>query len=96
MGMLIAVAVIALGGLAIGIAGGIYGARTQRWALAILGTVGSYYALVGGAWAFFLMESDNRSLTAFAEAFWALAKSLLLLGLVPLLIAFAISAAISR
>lgn len=58
MGMLIAVAVIALGGLAI------HGARTHQWALAILGTVGSYYALVGGAWAFFLMESDNRSLTA--------------------------------
>ena len=96
MGLLIAAVVIAIGALAIGVGGGIHAARTQQWLPAIAATVGSYYLLVGGAWAFFLMETDNRSLQAFLEAFWALAKSLLLLGLVPLLIAFGISAALAR
>ena len=96
MGMLIAVVIIAFGGLAIGIAGGIHGARTQQWLLSVTGTVISYYLLVGIPWAWFIMNSDSNPIQAFLEAFWALAKTLLLLGLVPLLIAFAISAAISR
>lgn len=96
MGLLIAIVVIALGALAIGVGGGIHAGRTQQWLPAVAATVGVYYVLVGGAWAWFLMDSDNRSLQAFLEAFWLLAKSLLLLGLIPLLIAFAISAALAR
>ncbi|MDP9140422.1 MAG: hypothetical protein M3O62_06465 [Pseudomonadota bacterium] len=94
--MLIAAAFIVVGALAIGIAGGIHAGRTHQLALPVIWTVGSYYVLIGTPWALLLMESDGNTLRAFAEAFVALAKSLLLLGLVPLLITFAISYAASR
>jgi hypothetical protein len=96
MGMLIAVAFIVVGSLAIGIAGGIHAGRTQQLALPVFWTVGSYYVLIGTPWAWLLMESDGNALRAFGEAFLALARSLLLLGLIPLLITFAISYAASR
>ena len=97
MGMLIAVVLIGFGGFAIGSAGGAYAGRTHQWLLATAGTVGSYYLVVGIPWAWLIMESDSATpLRAFAEAFVALARTLLLLGLIPLAITFVISALIAR
>lgn len=96
MGMLIAIATIVLGSLAIGVVGGIHAARGQQYLLSAAGTIGVYYVLVGVPWALLLMESGNASLRAFVEAYVAIAKTLLLLGLIPLLITFAISLAAAR
>ncbi len=96
MGMLIAIALIVVGAFAIGIAGGIHAGRTHQLALPVVWTVAGYYVLIGVPWALLLMESDGNTLRSFGEAFVALARSLLLLGLIPLLITFAISYAASR
>jgi hypothetical protein len=47
VGILIAIATIVLGGLAIGIAGGISAVRTNQFAASIAGTIVCYYVLVG-------------------------------------------------
>lgn len=96
MGLLIAIATIVLGSLAIGIVGGIQAAKSQQLLLSAAGTVGAYYLLVGIPWAWFLMEADNRSLPAFIEIFATISKSLMLLGLIPLLVTFAIAFAAAR
>lgn len=96
MGLLIAMVFIGVVALAIGIAGGIHAARTQQWLLSAVGTVGIYYLLIGIPGAWMLMESEGDRLQAFVEAFLALARTLLLLGLVPLLITFALAAMAAR
>ncbi len=96
MGILIAFLVIALGGFAIGIAGGVIASRTHQVLLSAGGTVVCYYLLAGIPWALLIMDHGGPWLRSFAEAFVALAKTLLLLGLLPLLITFALSAWLSR
>jgi len=95
MGMLIALLAIALGALVLGIVGGVIAGRTQLL-IPLFGTIASYYLFVGVPSALLIMVPGGEWLRSFAESFIALARSLLILGLVPLLIAFAVSAWIAR
>lgn len=96
MGILIAIGTIALGGLAIGVTGGVIAARTHQLISPIVGTLISYYIFIGIPWTLLIMEKEGSWLPAFGEAFLALARSLMLLGLVPLFLTFGISAWLAR
>jgi hypothetical protein len=96
MGILIAFATIALGGLAIGIAGGVIAARTHQMIAPILGTVICYYILIGIPWTLLIMDKEGSWLPEFGGAFLALARSLMLLGLLPLFLTFGIAAWLAR
>lgn len=96
MGMLVVMSAIALGAIIIGAAGGIIAGRSHQFVLPMAGTIVCYFILVGIPWAILIAEPGGDWLRSFSEAFVALARSLLPLGLVPLLILFAISAWIAR
>lgn len=96
MGMLIAAVIIAAAGLLIGVLGGISAGQSQQVVMAAIRTVGAYYVLVGIPSAWLLMTDDGRWLDSFVEAYIAIARSLMLLGLVPLLVTFAISWLVAR
>lgn len=96
MGILIGFATMAIGGIAIGVYGGATAMRTHQILLSLAGTIVAYFVLVGIPWALLLLEKETASLKSFFEAFFALSRSLLLLGLIPVLIAFGISAWMAR
>jgi hypothetical protein len=96
MGILIGIVTIALGGLAIGIAGGVIAARTHQMVAPIVGTLICYYIFIGIPWTLLIMEKEGSWFPAFGEAFLALARSLMLLGLVPLFLTFGITAWLAR
>lgn len=70
--------------------------RSRQFLLSAGGTVACYYLLVGIPWALLIMDQDGPWLRSFGEAFLALSRTLLLLGLIPLLITFALSAWLAR
>jgi hypothetical protein len=96
MGILIAIATIALGGLAIGATGGVIAIRTHQMAASVVGTIVCYFILIGIPWALLIMEKEGAWLSSFGEAFWALARSFMLVGLLPLFLTFGIAAWLAR
>lgn len=96
MGLLIAFVIIAIGALFIGAFGGVTAIRSHHFVASALGTIVAYYIFIGVPWALLIMEREGNWLRSFGEAYFALSKSLLLLGLLPLLITFGIAALIAR
>ena len=96
MGLLIALVFFAICALAIGAVGGVVAIRTHHLLASLVGTAICYYLLVGIPWALLIMLKEGNWLRSFGEAYFALSRSLLLLGLLPLLITFSISAMIER